>query len=170
MTHNQTSVRTSILSRGKKEKKERKRERRTVSPAIRVHGCPWTSARFPSPHAPWKQGTNCSIGQWRLPLVGTVVHHAVLSGPRSERSDSELTDWLAVCLKRTACARGDVSLLDSYRRVARETHAHTRKPRVGRCTDRRAVRGSVQVCIVRVPLHMYFMQHMYVHGTLRPPW
>ena len=122
MTHSQASARTSILRRGKKK---RKKERRTVSPAIRVHGCPWTSTRFPSPHAPWKQGTNCSIGQRRLPLVGTIVHHAVLSGPRSERSDSELTDWLAVYLKRTACAQGDVSLVQESR--MRNARTHTRK-------------------------------------------
>lgn len=108
--------------------------------------------------ARWKQETNCSIGRWRLPLVGTIVHHTVLSGPRSERSDSELTDWLAVYLKCTACVvQGDVFLPTLSRESHVEVHAlvhvrwrtDTRIPRiplshVHSCTWTFAMRARVR--------------------------
>jgi len=61
-----------------------------------------------------KQETNCSISDrpaWASTCGNHRARRGVLSGPRSERSDSELTDWLAVylrCIGRVL--QGDVSL------------------------------------------------------------
>lgn len=69
----------------------------------------------PAQHSPMeKQETNCSISDrpaWASTCGNHRARRGVLSGPRSERSDLELTDWLAVYLRCTSrVVQGDVSL------------------------------------------------------------
>lgn len=112
--------------------------------------CPRASHLGP----PWKRETNCSI-KTRPARASTCgnhrARHGVLSGPRSERSDSELTDWLVVYLRCTGRVVSKVMYPPTYPlpRMRREESRKGRerwREKERRSTHARAAAECLSVC------------------------